>query len=378
MFSKWLLPHTFNFLKRISNSFCDGNSVLIKIPHWYNVGIYYGLKEVIWTNRERIISPINGNLDGISPIKFLYKHFLGESYIPKDSSDLETLLELQCFKLKICILEISDYASANDWCSFLINYSEHIKDYDRECRTVFLLLFSSDAFVIELSRNINIDIYEYNNIVDDFDMSIYANNLLQNTHYDVQLKEIFISMSASLALWDFDYCDVLLEKPDKNLFQPEVINNSYIIKRKWQSYSNMTISERKSFGCEMVYKDKTEVHSSLLNTNSKLVHLINNRIWEGQIGVLTKIIEKKRLKILDSYGEQFLIPIKAPYKGWITRSIDLEIGNMGNQVEASKVVLPEKVNELILLLREMRNNLSHLKPVSCEMLSREVFVKDFL
>lgn len=86
---------------------------------------------------------------------------------------------------------------------------------------------------------------------------------------------------------------------------------------------------------------------------------VRRRVWQGQVKVLYPFIEEQRVKLVPEIECYLRFPLKTSY-GPVDRAIDLEIGQL---VYFLRDRLPNPTWRLLNVLRNMRHDLAHLRPV---------------
>ena len=93
---------------------------------------------------------------------------------------------------------------------------------------------------------------------------------------------------------------------------------------------------------------------------------IAERMWEAQIKVVFPIIEKQRSIIVERYrkGIEALLPITGAYGEMFFDAEDVEIGVLSHLVSLGRLVVAFEDGKMIARLRNARNTLAHIKPMT--------------
>lgn len=84
------------------------------------------------------------------------------------------------------------------------------------------------------------------------------------------------------------------------------------------------------------------------------------RVWQGQVRVLYPFIEEQRVRLVDEVSRYLRLPLETTY-GTVTRAIDLEIGQLVYFLQDRRP--PDLIWRQLVVLRNMRHCLAHLRPV---------------
>ena len=89
-------------------------------------------------------------------------------------------------------------------------------------------------------------------------------------------------------------------------------------------------------------------------------------MWEAQIKVVFPIIEKQRSIIVERYrnGIEALLPITGAYGEMFFDAEDVEIGVLSHLVSLGRLVVAFEDGKMIARLRNARNTLAHIKPMT--------------
>jgi hypothetical protein len=93
-------------------------------------------------------------------------------------------------------------------------------------------------------------------------------------------------------------------------------------------------------------------------------------LWRGQVGVLLPLIEEERQSLLTALAGQLCVPWRTDW-GEITDLYDLEIGHIYAQMANGCVTTDREVRRRVRCLKEIRNELAHLRPAPSNLLASE-------
>lgn len=85
------------------------------------------------------------------------------------------------------------------------------------------------------------------------------------------------------------------------------------------------------------------------------------RVWQGQMTVLFPLIEQRRGRIIADHRSSLTVPFERGDGTWVTRVEDLEIAHLHYQLRNHR---DRRLEPLLRRLREVRNALAHLEPLS--------------
>ncbi len=96
--------------------------------------------------------------------------------------------------------------------------------------------------------------------------------------------------------------------------------------------------------------------------------IIARRIWSAEVGVILPFVEERRQEILTHLAGVLRVPFTTRFGEVISDVRDLEIGHIESQLINNGITVHPNVRRLVRRLREIRNCLSHLEPLSLDLL----------
>jgi hypothetical protein len=116
-----------------------------------------------------------------------------------------------------------------------------------------------------------------------------------------------------------------------------------------------------------VIEGEENIHSASLALKD-FKGTIARRIWSAEVGVILPFVEERRQEILTHLAGVLRVPFTTRFGEVISDVRDLEIGHIESQLINSGITVHPNVRRLVRRLREIRNCLSHLEPLSLELL----------
>lgn len=115
------------------------------------------------------------------------------------------------------------------------------------------------------------------------------------------------------------------------------------------------------------YRGRDRVHSAVLAKRKSLSEL-QKRIWHGQLVVVFPYLEEQRIQLLPRIKPSLRRITLSDREGNPTELEDLELGSLAHFARRSSA--PRSLQTTISLLRDIRHELAHLRPLDEKLLQR--------
>lgn len=197
------------------------------------------------------------------------------------------------------------------------------------------------------------------------DALLWASMLAADLDEGRLARRVRAAVTAELALWDVDLAERLIRLSLAELLQPDEALRATRDSYQWSGSSEA----RWESGQRQRFDGVDTRHSADLRRAGDADE-VRRRIWRGQVATLFPFVEEQRQRLVRRYAGR-LRPVTAE-NGERVKPQDLEIGQICWQLVSNggaRIMLEEQ--QVIRRLRDVRNDLAHLRTVSAEQLADE-------
>jgi hypothetical protein len=369
----WQLPGTRQFIDRVVQDLRDGKNVILSLPEHLPSGLSNAIQSELGDDCDwHKISVRDESL--VEPIHFLFDCFVGE-ISPKEIRNARTLAQHPQFSGKIIWLDDVTVDIWPVWKKFILDYEQPCRAISPLYRTLFVVSLVGELAIAPPAENVCLSHHTWEGVVNSLDMLLFTASVFPSKRLSDLQKQVAISVITHLALWDFEVSERLVCEKIENILSPEPILLEIAQERGWYYDHTQKIPFQEIWckGMKNTVEGEAKIHSSALALDSLAQGQIKGRIWKGEVGEVLPFIEERRQEIIERLSKVLKVPFKNSF-GEIIRDLrDLEIGHIEYQLsQTDKIVNPE-IRQLVKKLKEMRNSLSHLEPISQDILDcREI------
>ena len=304
-------------------------------------------------------------LDLISPEKFFEQAMENLS----DSANEDLLANEDYVCNRLIIVRLASGVAPGSWLEFVSEHSRRIKqtEYDVEDQTRFLCILygypCSQDQVFDPNEgkpeHMRVDSYLSIN-----DTKTYSLQLIPSHAPFVQ--RLAFELSSSLALWDIELFEYLIEHRLETLLSPVEILRHFGESRGWAN-GEKEASLLEAEGILARAADKETFHSSWLALNEN-TRQINNRLWLGQAQTLIPALDEYRQFIIEKYRRFLHTPFEYVVSGGEKRGVvndveDLELGHLFTLAIKNESTRFGGEIKFLRKAREIRNDIAHNKVV---------------
>lgn len=256
------------------------------------------------------------------------------------------------------------------WNAFLENYAHACRSVDPFERLLFCVPLIGKISDNAPREDICLSHHKWMNCVDSLDILLYTHQYLRKKRIHEPLKKLAISMIASLAQWDPLIVDNIAFLPIEEIFYPFPVLKKIAKMRKWTPDDLLSPMWHKG---QVDYVDGKElIHPALLAICDN-VESLDKSIWAAQVGIMLPFVETCRQRLLEILPMALKVPFKTRFGEEITNRKDLEIGHIESQLYRNGQGVSTEIKCLLPKLREIRNRLAHMEPLSVDLVScREI------
>jgi hypothetical protein len=357
-----LLPGLRGLRKDIQDKLTVGRDVFLHLPT-------HGCPETqdLWKNLRvnNLYCEEFEVVDMINPAKFFEQTM--EDLSDSASEDLLTNEDFVCNRL--VIIKLAPDVEPGSWIEFVSEHSRRIKqaDYEVEDQTRFLCILqgypSSQDQVFDPNEGkpeqMRLDSYLSIN-----DTQTYSLQLIPS-HAPFE-QRLAYELSFSLALWDIELFEYLIEHRLETLLSPVEILRHFGESRGWTNREKEA-SLLEAEGILARTGDKKTFHSSWLALTEN-TRQINNRLWLGQAQTLIPALDEYRQFIIAKYRKFLHIPFEYTFSGGEKKGVvndveDLELGHLFTLAIKNESTRFGGEIKFLRKAREIRNDIAHNKVV---------------
>jgi hypothetical protein len=348
----WSLPGPQRFFSDLSAMLRRGNNIVLRLPLNAPDRIEWGLREQFGNEGGWVTLEVRKDL---RPADQLFTRFLPDAP-PETLRSATSIANSELFQGHIVWLDGLDEFTWPEWRQFLEDYKHVCRAVPDYSRTMFIAPVRGEISKIVPQEDATLIHVVWNDVISDYDILIWAALRLRERGFKSTRLELLSATICKVALWDIRLARELANASTKNILNPHRILRELAsslgwnadTKPEWENGSIGTISGQRM------------AHSAFLYAVNQ-VRAMNSRIWAAQASVLLPKIEQRRLSLLPLIERYLQLPFDTGYST-ITDFHDLEIGHLFFQINRNGGVDPA-LRRTVLKLKEIRNSLSHFRPV---------------
>ena len=357
MIEFWQLPGSARFLRGVADDLRAGCNVVLtfsehSIDGWFNA--------LCAELSDSLPGPQALVPDGSPPIVALQNHLGLQNASPRMS--LPELCRLHAFGGKLIFLDFRTPGEWMPWQKFLLDYEDACKQLSLTERTLFIAGLCGEVAPLAPGPANLLHLHHLMGQVDGLDIRIHAANLLSGTALPPWQRQLAVSLLVELALWDPEVCAIGSSLPLADLIQPATWLTQLARDRGWTAADDVKAPPAVWRGLTQPFEGDNRVHSAWLAMASRQ-EVLNQRVWNGQVAALFPILERHRRALLKYHRALLRIPWQTTF-GTISRHEDLELNHIADQLRSLNSHGLRDTCDFVCWLRDIRNDLAHLSPVS--------------
>jgi len=340
------LPSVSDFLNQLSDDVLSGKSVIANFPR----SLEFDLESYLRFSVRHIFDWITFGASGpeaSSPIALIRERFFPEVGELADFG-MSMLLRRKELAGKVLYVKATG-DSAFSWIQFVTDWETQCPELSPSHRFLVVLETVQFGNRIPSQGGPYVGVHNFWGTVGPIDLRVLVHRLNRGSRLPAITKRLVAELAIELACWDLALCEFLLGLGVSLLERPLVGLERYT--KESQSFSLAEIDR-------VVHFDgRNERHSCSRSQEQQSDN--RARIWRAHATVLLPLVETERRHIISHSGVSFEVPFDGGYGEYITDPLSLEIGHLHRQVESRLVRCSADTRELIWLLRNVRNHLSH-------------------
>lgn len=371
----WQLPGPAQFINRIVQNFQEGQNVVICLPEYFPEGLSSAVRTQVETSEaERWYTIHADDAPNVQPAALLHTHILG-SEAPGFCS-AATLVREEGFDGWIIWVSGVTEQAWPAWRSFIESYAHSCRSRPLAQRTMIGLVIQGSTVCHPPTDDICLVVHKWHDVVTKFDMLLYTANRLPTSQTRSGLHhQLLINTITNLALWDPLIADVLVYETLKVIMEPRGVLEEIARQRGWTRSSGAPAPWYTGRSGNL--HGQVVLHSAAAVIDGDQQRLIEKRIWSAQVGALFPFVEEQRQDLLRRLRRHLYVPFTAPNGGLIEHLEDLEIGHIYWQLKQLRYqgahetsINLDSLFDQATMLRQIRNDLAHLKCIPADLLSR--------
>lgn len=363
----WNLPGPQGLVARVSSEIRSGKNVLISTPDEFPEGLRKAVRESQELRDLRWHNLKVSAADRRHPLDLLWEEFVFADDTPGQTRSIEQLLGLGILNGMVVWMNGFDSSCLSTLPGFLERFSKALNSvavFDRLQLCCVIPLAIRGSF----TDNVCCAVVDSTPCVGSIDALTYATTLIEERELPSLEAQVAASVVANLCLWDPELANALAKETLEVVLSPVEWLKRWANTRKW--HSQLTTENLKCLGLLTMFDSELRLHSAIAASRGEISE-IHARVWRGQASVLLPFIEERRRDLLAQLSQLVVLPFRTPY-GQIVDAKDLEIGHLYSMFSGTYRIDAD-VQELMRILRRMRNKLAHFNPVDHSMIeSREI------
>ena len=278
-----------------------------------------------------------------------------ERFAPRGSS-LVDLCESERFRGRLILL---DGVNRRNWLNcreFLVDYAQFSRNIPRVDRTAFLVLLVGAPPEEPPQCDVTLEVHEWRDVVNEMDLLFLAYERTGVRGVSDTMRMLLATTVARVAEWDLSVTERMLEVDgEDDLLDPTSMLQSVAAREGW----TQDTPEDWALGTA---SGSGSIHAALASIARP--RELRRRIWSAQAAVLLPHIDVRRYEILRKHERKLIKHLAGSYGNQDPYS--LEIGDLADTMRQLNV--DARLRHRAERLRSARNDLAHLRPLSCERL----------
>lgn len=356
--NRWTLPGPASFLDGVVEALRDGSNVAIAVPANAVPDLAPTLDYRLGDEGFRL-SRISDPTDEL-PIDALYSQLDFDTAQPT----IRTVASLLANLSDKAVLFIDSVRPENwtAWKGFLDDYASASRSIGVFDRSQILLIARGVPLSQFVSKAPALERFVWDGQISEADVLSYILHSQRKAGSAMNLHARLCSRIISrICSWDIDLVDRMISLSWHELFDPysalEAIASTegvqYPTAPSWEEGGISTIDGEQVKHALCIWKSGDPSGE------------LRMRLWAAQAGELLPLLELKRRKLAECVGATRKIPTTATLNGDGVRDLqEVELGGLLHLARVYK--LPEDIVRSLSKLRDLRNKLAHLTPISAD------------
>jgi hypothetical protein len=205
-----------------------------------------------------------------------------------------------------------------------------------------------------------LSVHTWTGRLDELDLQIWAAHDLRGMEMSPLQRRARRVLAATLAGFDPDLAMHLARLDLATLANPESTLKKFAAERGWMGSEPCPPVWHLGTADSVGGEHQTHLALSVLSGEGGR-RQVALRVWQAQVTLLFPLIEQRRGQIIADYRGSLIVPFEKGDGTWVTQIEDLEIAHLYFQLRNHR---DRRIEPLLRRLREARNALAHLEPLS--------------
>lgn len=359
----WQVPGPAAFFQEVWSALQNGNNVLLAFPAHAPDGlrdlVEYRVKQDPDGRVFEVLECIREVTEQALPSLTVYTE-LAPRVRPEGLENLVKLAKEPLLERRLIWVETSSNTWAS-WAMFIQEYAAACSTTEPSERPIFCVSGPCDCDPAGLPPgDTALEVISWHRRVSRLDILIFSDHLLRRSDGKLLERELRCEAIVELAGPDPELATWLAEADVPGILEPFECLKEFGKQRGWSTEALEVLGYRWHQGTEEHYDGMNFQHSAALAIDSRFDQL-NRRLWRAQMRTLFLHVEERRLGL----ARQLRRHLHVPYiidRDTINDIEELEISHIVAQLRGKKV--PSSLLQELEGLRDIRNNLAHLKPAT--------------
>lgn len=363
----WQLPGPAAFTRDVAEDLRAGNNVVLVFPDhcadgW--LGAFRAEIRELGLPRLQEIAP-----NGSPPVEAIHSQLNLGDCPPRASAS--HLCGIDAFHMRLLHVQDFTESSWEAWRAFLGAYEDACRQVDLVQRTLFVTTLRGElALRAPESANL-LRLHRWPCHVDGLNIRLHAAALLSATQLWEWQRQLAVELLASLSLWDPEICALGASKPLSEIIAPGSWLAELARSRNWSPKEQVKAPSAEWRGLRQVFEGRDRIHSAWLALAGRH-EALDHRLWTGQVAALFPLLESHRRDLLKYYRGVLRVPWTTAFTR-IEFIEDLELNHIADQLRRQSSRGLSEATAFVSWLRDLRNDLAHLKSIPPERLLEQAF-----
>jgi hypothetical protein len=300
------------------------------------------------------------------PVDELFERFASTAPA-REIRNARNLVKYPTFEGLLVWVEPAKPRDWHAWAEFLAEYEAVCRSVEPLDRTVLCVVSRGEATRHAIEDEVCLASITYQGTIRREDVQLYVSLLLDERRLGGVERDLTCRLISQLAMWDVDAVHHLARADLPRLLEPASILKEIAEERRWTALADADWESLWIVGAADKFDGEWKRHSALYAIGDSEREL-ERRIWSAEVGVLFPWIEGQRRWLLEQFGSRLAMPFTTRDERVIRDVRDLEIGHIQHLLYQLPRTPPREVMDLVRALKKIRNALSHLEPVSTDVL----------
>ena len=351
----WQLPGPSRFVTSVVEDLRDGKNVILRLPEYVPSGIAAAVRETLGNHDLWSWCPLRTDECRDEPAPLLFSKFIPGTH-PQTIRNAHSLSGNDSFSGKLIWVDVTSGTTWPGWKSFIVDYAHACRSRSLLERSLFCLCLAGQLALDPPPEDVCLSHQSWQGIVDNLDMLLYTSALLREKQMPDLYRRIATSIVARLALWDPEVSQRLVREEMTRILEPAEVLKEMAIDRGWLTPEQKLPPTSWHTGAKGLFDGKERTHSAALAVDDPSNEL-RRRVWSAEVEVIFPLIEEKRQELIKTIAGVLTHRTVSELQDMQIGEIELEMSRRGNRV-------PYELRRQVKTLKEMRNSLAHLEPLS--------------